>query len=105
FRPRYVSSYFSLMTDVLGQDLVNPFPEGYLAELIHQDAEGVWVYALLQDLVPSPVFEGMGAGSEARLKRLRGLVDRATKFGLKIYIYLNEPRAQPLSFFQNYPDV
>src|SRR5262249_2757339 len=56
FSPRYVSSYFSLMTDVLGQELIDPFPEGYLNELVHQDADGVWVYALLQDLVPSPVF-------------------------------------------------
>jgi len=105
FSPRYVSSYFSLMTDVLGQDLIDPFPDGYLNQLAHQDADGVWVYALLQDLVPSPVFEGMGVGGEARLKRLRDFVNRADKFGLKVYIYLNEPRAQFLPFFEKYPDV
>ena len=58
FAPRYVSSYFSLLTGVLGQDLVDPFPDGYLNELAHQDADGVWVYTLLEDLVPSPVFDG-----------------------------------------------
>src|SRR6266850_25091 len=90
FSPRYVSSYFSLLTDVLGQDLIDPFPDGYLRELAHQDADGVWVYTLLQDLVPSPVFEGMGIGGEARLERLRAIVNRAGQYGLKVYIYLNE---------------
>lgn len=138
FATRYISSYFSLLTDVLGQDLVDPFPDGYLNELKHQDAEGVWIYTLLSDLVPSPVFDGLGAGlrraevsdgavpttgavgrsevesrstsatqagSEARLKRLRTIVDRAAKHGLKVYLYLNEPRAQFLPFFGKYPDV
>lgn len=105
FSTRYISSYFSLLTDVLGQDVVDPFPDGYLNELKHQDAEGVWIYTLLSDLVPSPVFEGLGVGSEARLKRLRAIVDRAGKYGLKVYLYLNEPRAQFLPFFEKYPDV
>jgi hypothetical protein len=105
FSPRFVSSYFSLLTDVLGQELIDPFPDGYLNRLAHQDADGVWVYTLLEDLAPSPVFDGMGAGSELRIKRLRDLVNRAKKFGLKVYIYLNEPRAQFLPFFDKYPSV
>jgi hypothetical protein len=76
-----------------------------LNELKHQDAEGVWIYTLLSDLVPSPVFEGLGVGSEARLARLRTIVDHAGKYGLKVYLYLNEPRAQFLPFFDKYPDV
>ena len=105
FNPRYVSSYFSLLTDPLGHDLDYGFPDGYLNEIFHQDADGIWLYVLLNDLVPSPVFEGMGVGSEARLQRLRELVNRAAKHGLKVYLYLNEPRAQFLPFFEKYPEV
>ena len=106
FTPRYVSSYFSLMTDVLGQDLIDPFPDGYLNQIYHQDADGIWVYALLEDLVPSTEFPEIGTpGNAERLQRLRKLVDRAAKRGLKVFIYLNEPRDQPLSFFEKYPDV
>ncbi len=106
FSPRYVFSYISLLTDVLGQDQVDPFPDGYLNEIFHQDADGVWVYALLQDLVASPVFpEIPHAGSEERLKRLRSMVDRDARHGLKVYLYLNEPRAQPLAFFEKHPDL
>ena len=105
FNPRYVSSYFSLLTDPLGHDLDYGFQDGYLNEVFHQDADGIWLYVLLNDLVPSPVFEGMGVGSEARLQRLRDLVNRAAKRGLKVYLYLNEPRAQFLPFFEKYPEV
>ncbi|MGZ4972735.1 MAG: hypothetical protein ACXWDN_08250 [Limisphaerales bacterium] len=105
FTPRYVSSYFSLLTDVLGQDVVDPFPEEYLNRIAHQDADGIWIYTLLQDLVPSPVFDGMGVGSEQRLKHLREIVRRAERHGLKVYLYFNEPRAQFLSFFDKYPQV
>ncbi|MEP6663351.1 MAG: hypothetical protein ABJC04_06760, partial [Verrucomicrobiota bacterium] len=105
FSPRYVSSYFSLLTDPLGHDLDFGFPDGYLNELFHQDADGVWLYILLQDLVPSPVFGELSAGSAERLQRLRELVQRAAKHGLKVYLYLNEPRAQPLAFFEKYPEV
>jgi len=105
FIPRFVSSYFSLLTDVLGQEVVDPFPEQYLNRVAHQDADGIWIYTLLQDLVPSPVFEGMGIGSEARLKRLREIVRRAERHGLKVYLYFNEPRAQFLPFFDKYPQV
>ena len=106
FNTRYVFSYFSLLTDVLGQDLVEPFPEGYLNELFHQDANGIWVYSLMQDLVPSPEFEEIRSpDNPARLARLRSLVARAAKHNLKVYLYFNEPRAQSLSFFERHPDV
>ncbi|MDB6056384.1 MAG: hypothetical protein JWO95_228, partial [Verrucomicrobiales bacterium] len=105
FTPRYVSSYFSLLTDVLGQDVVDPFPDEYLNRIAHQDADGIWIYTLLADLVPSPVFDGMGAGSEQRLRHLREIVRRAERHGLKVYLYFNEPRAQFLPFFDKYPQV
>ncbi len=106
FSPRYVYSYFSTFTDVLGQDAIEGHPDGYLNQLFHQDADGVWVYALLEDLVASPVIpEIKKEGSEERLRRLRELVERAAKRGLKVYLYLNEPRAQFHSFFAKYPEL
>jgi len=105
FNPRYISSYFSLLTDLLGHDLDYGFPDGYLNQIFHQDADGIWLYVLLQDLVPSPVFGELSTGSAARLQRLRELVNRAGRHGLKVYLYLNEPRAQPLAFFEKYPYV
>ncbi len=105
FNPRCVFGYSSLLTDVLGQNVIDAFPDGYLNELRHQDADGIWIYALMQDLVPSPVFEGMGVGGERRLDNLRAIVNRASKYGLKVYVYFNEPRGQTLAFYNKYPDV
>jgi len=33
------------------------------------------------------------------------LVTRAARFGVKVYLYLNEPRAMPLSFFDHRPQL
>lgn len=105
FIPRFVYSYFAPMPDIFGQAVVDPFPDGYLSRLAHQDADGIWAFCVLEDMVPSPVFPEMGAGSEARLQRLRRLIERAAKHGLKVYLYFNEPRPQPAAFFERHPDV
>src|SRR5690606_21026104 len=42
---------------------------------------------------------------EIRIRNLWRLAERAKQFGLKIYLYLNEPRAMPEAFFRKYPDI
>jgi hypothetical protein len=39
------------------------------------------------------------------LKNLRQLVTRAAAHGIKVFLYLNEPRAMPVRFFQSQPDL
>src|SRR5262249_4661853 len=36
---------------------------------------------------------------------LDGLVERARSYGIKICLYLNEPRAMPAEFFSRYPTI
>ncbi|MGI8907684.1 MAG: hypothetical protein ACR2IE_14480 [Candidatus Sumerlaeaceae bacterium] len=105
FSPRIVYPYFAPMTDVLGQDVVDPCPDGYLSRVARQDADGIWLFCVLEDLVPSPVFDGMGIGGEARRERLRRIIARAARYGLKVYLYFNEPRPKPQEFFERYPNV
>lgn len=50
-------------------------------------------------------FPEFGEGYEQRLTNLRALVERAAKFGVGVYLYLNEPRAMPPAFFENRPDM
>ena len=42
---------------------------------------------------------------ETRLKNLRLLVERARRHGVRVYLYLNEPRACPVSFFATRPNL
>ena len=97
---RFVYSYFGAFGDPLLDSDQDPFPEGLLRRLRAQGVNGVWLHIVLRQLAPGgPEFPEFGKGSEQRLTRLRELVARAKARGLGVYLYLNEPRSQPLAFF------
>jgi hypothetical protein len=50
-------------------------------------------------------FPEFGHHYEQRLVSLNRLVQRARQYGIAIYLYINEPRAQPVAFFQNRGDM
>lgn len=103
--PRILYSYFALYGDPLLEPDADPFPEAYLAQLAEVGISGVWMQAVLNTLAPSKAFPEFGVGSETRLRNLRLFSDRLAKHGLKLYLYLNEPRAMPDAFFQKYPQT
>src|SRR5262249_25500290 len=47
----------------------------------------------------------LGERCEERLENLRKLVARARRYGIGVYLYLNEPRAMPLAFFEQHPEL
>ena len=103
---RIVYSYVAVYGDPLLNPGLNPYPDGLLQRLAGAGINGVWLQAVLRDLAPGgEAFPEFGEGSEQRLGNLRELVERAGKFGVKIYLYLNEPRAMPNDFFANRPEM
>jgi len=105
FSPRYCYSYFALYGDPLLDLSLDPYPDPYLERLAASGANGVWLQAVLYRLVPFPWDLSLSEGYEQRLENLKALVQRASKKGVGIYLYLNEPRAMPLSFFEKYPEL
>ncbi|MBO0858203.1 MAG: hypothetical protein J2P21_07040 [Chloracidobacterium sp.] len=103
--PRYLYSHFALYGDPLMEGDAAGLPDGYLARASEHGVNGVWIQALLNNLAPSATFPEFGSGWSTRLKNLRELVARAGKFGVKVYLYLNEPRAMPASFFADRPEL
>lgn len=103
--PRYVYSYFALYGDPLWQADVDPFPEGFLEKLARAGVNGVWLQAVLRTLAPSKIFPEFGEGWQVRVKNLSKMVERVRDYGMKIYLYLNEPRSMPASFFVAHPEV
>ncbi|HLV02247.1 MAG TPA: alpha-amylase family protein, partial [Acidobacteriota bacterium] len=97
--------YFALFGDPLMEDDIDPFPDEYLKRLSRLGVTGVWLQGILRNLATSEVFPEFGEGADKRLESLRDLVTRAGEQGLKIYLYLNEPRAMPESFFQHFPEL
>lgn len=103
--PRYLYSYFALYGDPLMEGDAAGLPDAYLERAAMSGMEGVWIQGVLNTLAPSKRFPEFGEGWQTRLRNLRALVARADKFGMKIYLYLNEPRAMSESFFASRPEI
>ena len=101
FSPRFCSSYFATYGDPLLKDEPDPYPDGYLARLAASGVDGVWLQAVLYKLAPYPWDPELSNRHEERLEQLRDLTKRAGKYNIGVYLYLNEPRAMPLPFFEN----
>ncbi len=100
FYPRHLYSYFALYGDPLFEPDVDPFPDGLLEKLARTGVNGVWLQAVLNNLAPSKTFPEFGEGGDRRLATLSKLVERASRFGIRVFLYLNEPRSMPAEFFK-----
>ena len=102
---RFCYSYFALYGDPLLDTKVDPYPEGYLSRLAEAGVNGVWMQAILYKLAMFPWDPQRSSRFEQRLKNLRELARRAHKHGMRLFLYLNEPRAMPLKFFESHPSL
>lgn len=105
FEPRYCYSYFATYGDPLLDEFLDPYPDGLLDRLAAAGVTGVWLQAVLYKLSPFPWDPSLSEGWEKRLEGLRRLTNRAAEHGIDVYLYLNEPRSMPLSFFERYPEL
>jgi hypothetical protein len=72
------------------------YPEPYLARLSSCGVNGIWVAGLLRNLVASRTIPELGPPAH-RLDKLRGLIDKAGRHGIKVFFFCIEPRALPLN--------
>ena len=100
FDLRLIFSYFADYSDPLGDPEIGSYPEGLLQRLAAQGVNAVWLHTVLRTLAKDPKYPEFGEGSEKRIANLKKLVARAKKYGIKVYLYMNEPRAQVPSFFE-----
>ncbi len=99
---RIVHSYVAVFGDPLLDPALDPYPDGFLQRLADNGINGVWLHAVLRDMAPGgDAFPEFGEDHAVRLANLRKMVDRAAKFGVKIYLYINEPRGMPEAFFEH----
>ncbi len=104
---RLVYSYFALYADTLADDAVESYPDALLAEYAANGINAIWLQALLRQLTPNPWddHEEDARLRPQRLASLRALVNRAAKYGIGVYLYINEPRPEPDSFFEKFPHL
>ena len=97
---RLIFSYFADYADPLADPEIGSFPEGLLQKLAAQGVNAVWMHTVLRTLAKDPKYPEFGEGSEARIEHLSKLVARCAKYGIKVYLYMNEPRSMPAEFFE-----
>lgn len=102
---KFIYSYFALYGDPLLEPEIDPFPDVLLKKYAENGINGVWLQGVLYQLTPYPFDMSLSENWEKRIESLNALVKRAEKYGIGIYLYLNEPRNMPLSFFEMHPEL
>lgn len=102
---RYVYSYFAVYGDPLLNPEMDPYPDKLLEEYAQCGINGIWLQGILYQLAPYPFKPSLSVGWEKRVESLNQLVSRAKKYGIGVYLYLNEPRCQESAFFERHPEL
>lgn len=61
--------------------------------------DALWFHVVLAELSTDPNYPEWGVEAPRRRAALKKLVARAAKYGVKVFLYVNEPREQPSAFF------
>ncbi len=105
FDLRYVHSYCSLFGDVLLEGTESSYPDSLLKEYARIGINGIWMHTVMYTLAEFPWKPSLSENWQRRLLGLKELVARAGQYGIKIYLYFNEPRAMPMHFFEKHPEL
>jgi hypothetical protein len=81
------------------------YHDNVLMRLAEHGFNGIWLRGSFRHFAKVSVFPEFGANSDVILSRLRDLAQRAARFGIKVFLYLNEPLgiAEHDDFFKKYP--
>ena len=102
---RLIYGYRTGCGDPLGADWENAFSEELLSAFASRGINGIWLHAIFYQLAETP-FEFAEEGErKRRIEALNALVARAKKFGLRVWLYVNEPRCMPAAFFEKNPEL
>lgn len=102
---RMIYSYCGLYAGALDNDIDLSYPEKLLDMYRAVGINAIWLPVILYQMVPFPFDESYSDGWQKRVERLKELINKADKYGIKVYLYLNEPRCMPTEFFDRYPDL
>ena len=102
---RMIYSYCGLYAGALDNDIDISYPDKLLDMYRSVGVNAIWLPVILYQIVPFPFDESYSDGWQKRIDRLKELIKKADKYGIKVYLYLNEPRCMPTEFFDKYPQM
>ena len=89
---RLIHGYLTPCGDAFMEDGEGYLPDALLEKYQRLGVNGVWIHALLSSLSPYPFDETASKDYKIRRRNMQTLVNRAAKYGIKVYLYFNEPR-------------
>lgn len=89
---RIIYSYAAPYGDIFLRGDFSGYSDELLKKLQKAGVNGVWMQGLLSQLSPHPFAPRLSEGYEIRRNNLKKLIERLNKFGIKLYLYFNEPR-------------
>ena len=101
---RMIYSYSALYGDPFMDEKTDPYPETLLQDYAASGINAVWLPGLLYTLIPW-LGEDLEISKnwEKRLAGVRRIADRCAKYGIRLFLYLNEPRSLPRSVAEKTP--
>ncbi|MFN4227492.1 MAG: hypothetical protein ACK4F0_05075 [Candidatus Ratteibacteria bacterium] len=107
FKIRIIRSPYG---DFYGKDIENSIknhPDWYLEEISKEGFNAIWLHCILRDIVSSDLFPEFGRKEKEQIKALNKFVEKTGKYGLKVFLYLCEPRGfhENDQFWKKHPDV
>lgn len=105
FKTRMIYAFSGLYQHAFDVPSEVYLPDEQLAAYRDLGVNGIWTQGVLSGLAEFPFEPSLSKGHQERLARMRKLTERLDKYGIKLYLYINEPRFMPLSFFEKHPDI
>lgn len=105
FDLKIVYPYFATYGDALLDKDMTTYPEEMFRRLAEVGVNGIWIHTVLRTLV-EPDDMGFPGDSRAaeRIEGLQRLVERAAKYGVRVFLYMNEPRGMSPEWFESKPE-
>ena len=89
---RIVHGFLTPCGDPLAENSEEYLPDTLLKAYADGGITGLWMHGVLSTLSPYPFKPSLCRGYEDRRRELNGLIERCKKYGIKVYLYFNEPR-------------
>ena len=105
FSTRIIYAFSGLYQHAFEIDSEKFLPDELLKAYQALGINGIWTQGVLSQLAPFPFDPKVSAGYQDRIQKMRLMTERLARYGIKLYLYLNEPRSMPLAFYKNHPDL
>lgn len=86
-------------------DDVDYYPDEYLNRLAHDGTNGLWIYTHFHDLLTSDIVPEHGKESAQRIDKLKRVVAKCKRYGVKVWIFGVEPFALATDVAEAHPDM